>query len=100
MTDMATLVAHADGRNGQLDVFRDHIRIRREGVMALLTQGMKGSKEIMISQISAIQFRPATFWTLGYIQFSFIGGQEAKGGLIEAGSDENSIQFKRDQQSD
>ena len=58
--------------------------------MSLLTQGLKGDKEILISQISSIQFKkPGT--TNGYIQFAFLGGLEAKRGVFQASGDENSI---------
>lgn len=36
----------------------------------------------------------------GYIQFAFIGGQEAKGGAFQAAQDENSIVFNTWQQED
>ena len=38
--------------------------------------------------------------TNGYIQFSFLGGKEAKGALFQAVKDENSIMFRISQQDD
>lgn len=38
--------------------------------------------------------------TNGYIQFSFLGGKEAKGSLMEATRDENTIMFTSVQQPD
>ena len=35
----------------------------------------------------------------GYIQFSFIGGSEAKGGFVQATQDENSVLFRANQQA-
>jgi len=55
--------------------------------------GVKGDKEIYIKNISSIQLKRAGIFANGYIQFSFLGGQEAKGGLVQAGRDENSIVF-------
>ncbi len=37
--------------------------------------------------------------TNGYIQFSFLGGKEAKGSLMEATRDENTIMFTSVQQA-
>ena len=37
--------------------------------------------------------------TNGYIQFAFIGGQEAKGALFQATQDENTIMFTKGQQA-
>ena len=88
----------AKGHNGQIELYRNKVCIRRKGVLAFLTQGLKGDKEIMISSISSIQFKKASAWTNGYIQFSFIGGQEAKGGILQATEDENTVMFTTEQQ--
>ena len=37
--------------------------------------------------------------TNGYIQFSFLGGREAKRGLLQSTQDENSVVFNKRQQS-
>ena len=81
------------GVNGQIELLPNKVRIKRKGAMGFLTQGLKGDKEILISQISSIQFKKATGFTNGYIQFAFIGGQEAKGGLFQATQDENTVMF-------
>ena len=88
----------AEGVNGKLTLLDGRIRISRTGVMAFLTQGLKGDKEIQISSISSIQFKPASMLGRGYIQFAFLGGLEAKGGLFQAVEDENSILFTSSQQ--
>ena len=88
----------ADGVNGQLELLEDTIIIKRKGTMSFLTQGLKGEKEISISQISAIQFKKPGPITNGYIQFSFIGGLETKAGIFDAAKDENSIIFNAKQE--
>jgi predicted RNA-binding Zn-ribbon protein involved in translation (DUF1610 family) len=90
----------AKGKNGQLELLENKIRIKREGTMSFLTHGFKGEKEILIKQISSIQFKPTGNITAGYIQFAFIGGQEGKGAIWEAARDENTIMFNLDQQPD
>ena len=67
--------------------------------MGFITQGFKGDKEILISQISSVQYKPAGNFTRGYIQFAFIGGQESKSGLIGSVQDENSVLFDKKHQS-
>jgi hypothetical protein len=94
---MATVIMQASGVNGQLEVQEDRICIKRKGIMGFLTQGHRGEKEILLSSISAIQFKQAGLLTNGFIQFSFIGGQETKGGLFDATKDENSIMFNKGQ---
>jgi hypothetical protein len=76
-------------------VLPTRVIISREGAMGLLTQGHKGRKEIDLSQITALQFKHADPPTVGYIQFSFMGGSETKMGLTSAVRDENSILFKK-----
>ena len=88
----------AKGVNGQVKIVGAKIVISRKGAMAFMTHGFKGNKEILISQISSIQYKQAGMMTNGYIQFAFIGGQEAKRGLLQSTQDENSIVFNRRQQ--
>ena len=95
---MPTKIIEVKGHNGQLELTDSVLRIKRKGALAFLTQGLKGDKEILISQISAVQFKKASIFTNGYIQFSFKGGQEAKGGLLQGTQDENSIIFTASQQ--
>lgn len=88
----------AKGYNGQLTVRERSIVISRKGAMALLTQGLKGEKEIALEHVTSVQLKGAGL-TAGYIQFTFMGGQEAKGGVFQAGQDENSISFYKGSQT-
>ena len=47
----------AEGYNGQLLVKRDRVIIIRKGMMSLMTQGLKGDKEIPLANITAIQLK-------------------------------------------
>ena len=88
----------AKGVNGQIELYANKICIRRKGVLGFLTQGLKGDKNIMISTITSIQFKKAGMLTNGYIQFAFMGGQEAKGGIFQGTQDENTVMFNKKQQ--
>ena len=83
------------GVNGQIQLSGRRITISR--MMGFMSQGLKGDKEILISQISAIQFKKAGILTNGYIQFTLIGGRESNSGLFGSVKDENSVVFKRKQ---
>ena len=96
---MEEILKEAKGVNGQLELLENKIKIKRKGLRSLMTQGLKGDKEIIIKQISSIQFKNAGL-TNGYIQFAFLGGKEAKGGIVQAIQDENTIMFSKAQQSD
>lgn len=87
------------GNNGQLTLYADKICISRKGMLAFMLYGLKGDKEIFISQISSIQLKKAGL-TAGYIQFAFLGGQEAKGGLFQGVKDENTVSFVRGNNKD
>lgn len=89
------------GYNGQLLLTDTGIVIKRSGLlMSFLSGGMfRGDKTIPYSSIVAVQFRRAGI-QFGYIQFSIRGGGEAKGGLMEASKDENSITFLRRSNAD
>ncbi len=93
------LLIVAKGHNGTLEVYDDKIIIKRKGVLSFLTQGLKGDKEIYIKNLSSIQMKKTNMLTNGFIQFSFLGGKEAKGSLMEATRDENTIMFTSVQQS-
>lgn len=87
----------AKGQNGTLLLLADRIRISRTGVMAKLQHGAAGDKDILIRQIASIQYKNAGL-TTGYIQFAFLGGQEAKKGVLQAQNDENTITFQKKHQ--
>ena len=78
-----------------LEVYEDRLAITPKGVMGFLTKGLKGTKTIPFSSISAIQFKKAGL-TSGYLQFTLPGGIESPGGVFAAASDENSFMFTGD----
>ncbi|HEX8174081.1 MAG TPA: DUF4429 domain-containing protein [Pyrinomonadaceae bacterium] len=96
----AGTIMSAGGVNGQLTLFADKVRISRSGLLAVMTQGLKGDKEILLSSITSIQFRQANALTNGYIQFTFAGSGENKRGLLDATKDENTVMFKSSQQGE
>jgi hypothetical protein len=88
----------ADGENGQIEIKDNKIIISRRGITAFLIYGFAGEKEILIDNITAVQYKKAGRYTGGYIQFTFKGCLEAKRGIREATKDENSIVFNRSQE--
>lgn len=92
-------VLRAAGLNGQIVVSGNTVSIRRDGFFAFGTFGLRGAKEIQISSITSIQFRKAVpFLVRGYIQFVFMGSQDAKLGEFQAAKDENTVLFTPSQQ--
>lgn len=91
----------ADGHGGQVQFDGQYVTITRSGFLARATHG-KGEKRLHISQISAVQWKPAGAMVNGFIQFTVPGGNEARGGFgqqtMSAAKDENSVIFTRKQQ--
>ena len=86
------------GHNGQIELFKTKIRIKRKGFVASMTQRLKDDREIPIERISSIHFKKAGLFINGYIQFTITGEQNAKVGLWQAEHDENTVIFTIKQQ--
>lgn len=81
------------GYNGTLCLTDTGIVIKR-GLKGFLLGGgkLRGDKTIPYSSIVAVQLKKAGM-TAGYIQLTLAGGSEAKDGLFQSTTDENSINF-------
>lgn len=86
------------GTNGTLIVKENTIELVRTGITARLL-GLRGTKEILIKNITSIQYKKPGMLTNGFIQFAFSGSKESKGGVLDATKDENSIVFEKSAQS-
>ncbi|MGK5087039.1 SHOCT domain-containing protein [Bdellovibrionota bacterium FG-2] len=82
------------GVQDELEIFEDRFTIRPRGVLGFLNKGLKGTKEIMFSSITAVQFKEAGIFN-GYLQFTIPGGNESRGGIFAAVKDENTFIFTR-----
>ena len=100
MTESATTGEFlAKGYNRQLLVKERSIVISRRGALAFMTRGLKGDTEVPLEHITSIQMKNAGL-VAGYIQFTLMGGTDAKGGLFRTDNDENFISFQRGSQKD
>lgn len=81
------------GYNGTLILTDTGVIIKRGAKGFFLGGGMlRGDKTIPYSSIVAVQLKKAGM-TAGYIQLTLKGGSEAKSGLFQSATDENSINF-------
>lgn len=78
------------GAKDVLYVYEDRVVISHRGALNALAMGIKGDKTIYYTDITSVQFKEPA-WTAGYIQFSLPGGNENRGGVFSAMSDENTI---------
>lgn len=91
---MSHVIMSVEGIDGRIELLEDRVRICRSGFLAY-ARGLTGDKDILLSQISSVEFRPASYFTgRGHITFSFLGGAEDKTGFLRAASDANSMLFK------
>jgi hypothetical protein len=78
-----------------VEVFDDKVTIMPKGVIGFLNKGLKGTKTIPFSSISAVQFKEAGVLVNGYLQFTIPGGRESRGGVFSATKDENTFMFRK-----
>lgn len=86
----------AKGVNGQVAVDGDWLTITRKGLGRV--GHSKGDRRIPLGQITAVQMRPAGPLVNGFIRFTIPGSPVARGGLENAGKDENAVIFTRKHQ--
>lgn len=90
------------GHGGQVHFDGQYVTITRKGFLARATVG-KGEKRLHISQITAVQWKPAGAFVNGFIQFTVPGGNERRSAFgsqtKSAAQDENSVVFTKQQQS-
>lgn len=81
------------GYNGTLVLTQTGVEIKR-GLRGILLGGgmIRGDKTIPYKSIVAVQLKKSGL-TAGYIQLTLQGGSEAKGGLFQSTTDENSVNF-------
>jgi hypothetical protein len=89
------------GQGGQIQFDGQYVTITRKGFLARSTHG-KGEKRLHVSQISAVQWKPAGAMVNGFIQLTLPGGIERRSKFgsqtTDAARDENSVVFTKKQQ--
>lgn len=82
-------------RGSTIEVYETYLILNflpSDGLLANIARGgSTGSKKINFSDITAVQFREPAGLAVGFIQFTFPGSGENKGGVVGAVNDENSI---------
>lgn len=70
---MAKLIMTVRGGNGIIELMNDRIVIHRKGVANLFKYGMNARREIPLSSIASVNFRDASFFKMGEIDFDYAG---------------------------
>ena len=91
----------AKGVNGQVTLLEHRIKIERKGVLAFATYGLRGTKEILISEMTSIEYKDAGGVLSGYILFLYRGGRDVRSSVFSEDSitnNENAIVFIKESQ--
>ena len=92
----------AKGVNGQVTLLDDRIRIERKGGLAFVTYGFRGTKEILIREMTSIEYKDAGGVLNGHILFLYRGGRDVKTSVFgdnSITSNENAVIFDRNNQA-
>ena len=92
----------AKGVNGQVTLLMDRIRIERKGGLSFLAYGFRGTKEILIREMTSIEYKDAGGMLNGHILFLYRGGRDVKTSVFgdnSITSNENAVIFDRDNQA-
>jgi Short C-terminal domain/Domain of unknown function (DUF4429) len=92
----AKSIYRVSGVGGDLEVFEGKLTITPRGAFGFLNKGIKGTKTIPFTSITAIQYKEPGL-TNGYLQLTVPGGNESRRGVFAAASDENSFMFRASQ---
>ena len=91
------VVLRATGVNSEVELLEGVVRIRRRKILGFLSQASKSEKDILISEISCIEFRKAGLFSDGYIHFTYEGGGR-KGSRDDLKGDDSAVFFRGGQQ--
>lgn len=93
----------AKGLNGTVSFDGQFVTIKRSGFFAATTTGLS-EKRIPLSKISAVQWKPGTRLSNGYIAFTIGGGKEKQSRLgsqyRDSLKDENTVALQRKHTAD
>jgi hypothetical protein len=90
---------YVKGVNGQIRIDGDWLTIERKGFRGRIGHS-KGDRRIPLASITAVQMRPAGTFANGFIRFTVPGSPELRGGLSNAGKDENAVIFNKKEAND
>lgn len=78
--------------NQILRVYDDRVEITQQGLRGAMVSGLAGVKTYYYASISTIQFKNCG-WTNGFIEFTFAGGTDSRGGAWSGANNDNRFIF-------
>lgn len=92
------ILLYMRGRKSYIKVFEDRIELCPFDFFGFMTRGLAGTKSIPYESIIAIQFKPVSHGTVGFIQFTLPGAIERGKGVFMAIDDENTFAFGQNEE--
>jgi hypothetical protein len=89
---MSEAIMSLRGTGCILYIHRDKLVLQPKGLAGFYFRGLKGTKTIPYSSITAVQHKEPSILQ-GYLQFSLHGGKECTGGWLAACHDENTFLY-------
>lgn len=90
---MAQQIMYAAGQDGQVELLADRVIIHRKGLLNLAKYGPNARREIPLSSISSVNFRDATMFKMGEIDFDYPGRSQTD-------KQQNTVRFSRKHQEE
>jgi hypothetical protein len=82
-------------RKASMEIVDDDVVIRSRGIATMLARGMQGQRSIAIRSITSVQVKLGSLFVPGYINLSYPGGKEFRGGVTAATQDPDTLVFNR-----
>lgn len=70
---MARMLMEVQGSDGQIELLEDRVIIHRRGLLNAFKHGLNARREMPLSSITSVNFRTASFFKLGEIDFDYAG---------------------------
>lgn len=88
---MAKVLMRVEGMDGQVELCADRVIIRRDGMLNVFKYGLNARREIPLSAISEVAFKPAGTLVFGEIEFVRSG----RSGEEKVNRDYSTVKFGR-----
>jgi hypothetical protein len=82
-------------RKASMEIVGDSVIISSSGAAVMLARGIQGQRSIAIRSITSVQVKLGTMFVPGYINLSYPGGKEFRGGVMAATQDPDTLIFNR-----
>lgn len=88
--DVLEITSSATGQ--VMRIYEDRVDLTQTGAKGFFSQGLAGTKTYYFCDITTIQFKNCG-WSAGFIEFTFAGGRDGRGGVLIGANNDNRFVF-------